>query len=349
MVRNPSQLLSASVFMGLLTGGGVVWGQVPPMVSSQPVTPKPPASQPATAPSTPASATARRVITAGFVRADPGSPWQAAVADSVHAEAENRGVTLKVLGAASQEGQVEALRALIAAKMDALILAPLAETGWDAVLREAKAAQIPVFLVGGGIRTTEGGAVKTVVMSDPLGQGRMVAGWLAEKTEGRCNFVELQGPAEAAMTIDRKRGLEQIIQDEFPNLVVLKSQSADGARAKGNEVMESFLKAEGKHIQAVFAHNDDMALGAVEALAAAGFKPGHDVLIISIDATKPALEAIVQGKLNASIECNPVLGPLVFDALITTVRGGKVPYKILVKDELFDATSAKDRLAARPY
>ncbi len=349
MVCAPVRVLPTLAVLIVLGALGSACGQVPPMVSSQPVTPKPPATQPATAPSTQATKPAQKLITAGFVPADAGKAWQAAVAESVRSEAEKRGVALKVSAAANQEDQVAALRALVAEKVDALILAPLAETGWEPVLREAKQARIPVFLVGGGIRAGEAGVVKTLVVSDFLEQGRMVARWLAARTGGQCNLVELQGPPDSAPAIDRKRGFEQVSHDEFPNLVILRSQPADGTRAKGKEVMATFLKAEGTNIQAVYAHNDDMAFGAIDALEAAGRKPGHDVLIISTEATKPALEAIVQGKLNASIESNTALGTLVFDALVTTVRGGKVPYKILVKDELFDETNTKDRIATRPY
>jgi simple sugar transport system substrate-binding protein len=132
-------------------------------------------------------------------------------------------------------------------------------------------------------------------------------------------------------------------------LKVIKSQSGDFTRAKGKEVMEAFLKAEGKNIKAVYAHNDDMALGAIQAIEEAGLKPGTDVIVVSIDGVKGAFEAMVAGKLNCSVECNPLLGPAAFDA-VEAIRSGKsVPKKTIVKDDLFDQSNAKDVIASRQY
>ncbi len=354
MVCSAARVLFPLLVFGVLGAGGAACGQVPPMVSSQPVVSKPPATQPvaqpATAPTTQATRPAQRVITCGFVRADAANPWDVAVANSVQAEAEKRGVTLKTsVACATQAEQIAALRAWLGQKPDALVLIPLVETGWDEVLREVKQMRIPLFVAGRNIRTSAAGAVKTVVTSDFLEQGRMVARYLAAKTGGVCRFAELQGPADAVPTVDRTRALGYIMEEELTNLVRVRIESTDGTRAKGRELMAGFLKAEREALQAVFAHSDELALGAAEAVDAAGLKPGRGVLIISTEGARAALEAVRQGRLSASIECNVDLGPLVFDALITTVRGGKVPHRILVKDELFDETVTPERIAARPY
>src|SRR5439155_8365551 len=130
---------------------------------------------------------------------------------------------------------------------------------------------------------------------------------------------------------------------------IIKSQSGDFNRAKGKEVMEAFLKAEGKNIQAVYAHNDDMALGAIQAIEAAGLKPGSDIVVVSIDGVKGAFEAMVAGKLNCTVECNPLLGPAAFDAVEAVLAGKPLPKKTIVKDRLFDQSIAKDAIATRQY
>ena len=130
---------------------------------------------------------------------------------------------------------------------------------------------------------------------------------------------------------------------------IVKSQSGDFTRAKGKEVMEAFLKAEGKNITAVYAHNDDMALGAIQAIEEAGLKPGQDIIIISIDAVRGAFEAMVAGKLNATVECNPLLGPAAFDAIKKLRADQSLPKTIVVHDELFDQAQAKDVIETRKY
>src|SRR4051812_829728 len=130
---------------------------------------------------------------------------------------------------------------------------------------------------------------------------------------------------------------------------IIKSQSGDFTRSKGKEVMEAFLKAEGKNINAVYAHNDDMALGAIQAIEEAGMKPGTDIIIVSIDGVKSAFEAIVAGKLNCTVECNPLLGPTVFETLDEVRASGKADKKIVMRDELYDETNAKLALPTRKY
>ncbi len=148
--------------------------------------------------------------------------------------------------------------------------------------------------------------------------------------------------------VDRKKGFEEVVAKNS-GLKVIKSQTGEFTRSKGKEVMEAFLKAEGKNINAVYAHNDDMALGAIQAIEEAGMKPGTDIIVVSIDGVKGAFEAMVAGKLNCTVECNPLLGPAAFDA-ITAVKSGKtVPKKTIVNDEVFEQSVAKDVIGSRKY
>jgi len=160
--------------------------------------------------------------------------------------------------------------------------------------------------------------------------------------------VELQGTTGSAPAIDRKKGFEEALK-KYPNMSIVKSQTADFARAKGKEVMEAFIKSDRANINAVYAHNDDMALGAIQALDEAGMNPGKDVIVVSIDAVKGAFEAMVAGKLNATVECNPMMGPILFDTIAKLRAGEKVAKYTQNKDQLFEQENAAQVISTREY
>lgn len=311
--------------------------------SRQESTNQPPASQPT---SKGGSGTA---LSVGFSQIGAESAWRTAETESIRGEADKRGINLKFSDAQQkQENQIKAVRAFIAQKVDAIILAPVVESGWEPVLKEARQAGIPVILVDRGVRVSDDSLYATLIASDFVEEGRMAARWLATKLGGNGNIVQLEGTPGAAPALDRKRGFEEVLATQ-PAMKVVKSQSGDFTRAKGKEVMEAFLKAEGKNIAAVYAHNDDMALGAIQAIEEAGLKPGQDIIIVSIDAVRGAFEAMVAGKLNATVECNPLLGPAAFDAIEKLRAGQSLPKTIVVRDELFDQAQAKDVVETRKY
>src|SRR3954467_1002983 len=292
---------------------------------------------------------AAKKLVVGFSQIGAESAWRTAETESIRNEAEKRGVDLKMSDAqGKQENQIRAIRTFIAQKVDAIILAPVIETGWEPVLREVKRAKIPVVLVDRGIKVSDESLYDTLIASDFVQEGRMAAEWLGKKLNGQGNIVELQGTTGAAPAIDRKKGFEEGIAKN-PGLKIIKSQSGDFTRAKGKEVMEAFLKAEGKNIQAVYAHNDDMALGAIQAIEEAGLKPGGDIIVVSIDGVKDAFVAMTQGKLNCSVECNPLLGPAAFDAVDAILLKKPLAKKTIVKDEVYDQSNAKDALPNRKY
>jgi galactofuranose transport system substrate-binding protein len=288
-------------------------------------------------------------LVVGFSQIGAESAWRTAETQSIASEAARRGITLKSADAQQkQENQIKALRSFLAQNVDAIILAPVVETGWEPVLREIKRARIPVVLVDRGIKVSDDSLFATLIASDFVEEGRMAGEWLANKLNGKGNIVELQGTTGAAPALDRKKGFQQAIA-KHPELKIIKSQSGDFTRSKGKEVMEAFLKAEGKRVNAVYAHNDDMALGAIQAIEEAGLKPGIDIIVVSIDGVKGAFEAMVAGKLNCSVECNPLLGPAAFDAVEALRAGKPVPKQTVVKDQLFDQSNAKDAIASRKY
>lgn len=295
-----------------------------------------------------APAAAKKLVI-GFSQVGAESAWRTAETKSIRGEAEKRGLDLKFADAQGKQAQqIQALTSFIAQKVDAIVLAPVVETGWETVLQQAKDANIPVILVDRGIKVSDDSLYTTLIASDFVEEGRMAAEWLAKKTGGKANIYELQGTTGAAPAIDRKKGFEEILQ-KYPDMKIIKSQSADFTRAKGKEVMEAFIKSDGKNIQAVYAHNDDMALGAIQALDEAGMNPGKDVSVISVDGVKGAFEAMVAGKLNATVECNPLMGPLVFDTINKVRAGEKVPKFIQNKDQLFEQTNAAQVIGTREY
>lgn len=295
------------------------------------------------------SPAAEKKLVVGFSQIGAESGWRTAETESIRSEAAKRGVDLRFSDAQQkQENQIKALRTFVAQRVNAIILAPVVETGWEPVLREVKRAKIPVILVDRGIKVSDESLYTTLIASDFVEEGRLAGDWLVKKLDGKGNIAELQGTPGAAPAIDRKKGFEQAIS-KHPGLKIIKSQSGDFTRAKGKEVMEAFLKAEGKNIQAVYAHNDDMALGAIQAIEEAGFKPGSDIIVVSIDGVKGAFEAMVAGKLNCTVECNPLLGPPAFDAVEAALGGKKLPKKTVVKDQVFDQSVAKDVIGQRKY
>lgn len=291
----------------------------------------------------------RKQLVVGFSQIGAESAWRTAETKSIKQEAAKRGIRLQFSDAQQkQENQIKAIKSFVAQKVDAIILAPVVETGWEPALQEAKLSKIPVILVDRGVDVADESLYTTLIASDFVEEGRMAARWLAKKTAGKCNIVELQGTPGAAPAIDRKKGFEEVIK-HYPGMKIIKSQTGDFTRSGGKQVMEAFIKAEGSRIQAVYAHNDDMALGAIQAMEAAGMKPGREVIVISIDGVRAAFEAMIAGKLNATVECNPLLGPAAFDAVEKAVKGEPLPKKTVVKDRLFEMENAAKDIKTREY
>lgn len=284
----------------------------------------------------------------GFSQLGAESGWRDAETDSVKAAAVEKGIDLKFSdGQQKQENQIKAIRAFIAQKVDGILLAPVVESGWDDVLQEAKDAKIPVVLLDRGIATKDDSLYVCKITSDFIWEGNAAGDWLAKKMKGKANIVELQGTPGASAAIERKRGFAMAI-DKYPGMKITKSQTGNFTRAGGKEVMEAFLKAD-KKINAVYAHNDDMALGAIQAIEEAGKKPGKDIIIISIDGVKAAFEAMVAGKLNCTVECNPLLGPIGFDTVIGAINGKTYDKWIVQKDGVYPMETAKKVLPTRKY
>ena len=288
-------------------------------------------------------------ITVGFAQTGAESAWRTANTESLKNEAEKRNITLKFSdGQGKQENQIRAVRSFIAQRVDAILIAPIVETGWEPVLREARRARIPVILMDRTVAVSDDSLYTAFVGSDFAEEGRMAADWLAKHTGGKGRILELQGTPGSAPANERRRAFAEAIE-KYPDLKVIDSQSGDFRRSGGKEVMEAFLKKHGRNFEIVYAHNDDMALGAVQAIEEAGLKPGTDITIVSIDAIKEAIQAVIDGKINCTVECNPLFGPKVYDLVEKILAGEKVPRVQYNKDELFDKTNAAAAIGSRQY
>jgi galactofuranose transport system substrate-binding protein len=284
----------------------------------------------------------------GFAQLGAESAWRVANTESITESADQLGIELKFYDAQQkQDNQIQAVRSLIVQKVDVIGISPIVETGWDTVFQEAKEAGIPIILVDRRANVPQDLYV-SYLGSDFLEEGRNAARTLAKIVNGQADIVELVGTIDSAPAVDRYQGFREVLKD-YPGMQIIDSQSGDFTRAKGKEVMELFLQRHGKGITALFAHNDDMALGAIQAIEEYGLRPGVDIKIVSVDAENAAFEAMIAGKLNATIECNPLLGPQFFDLVLKVVDGEPVPKRVFSLEGIFLPDNAKDILPTRKY
>lgn len=294
-------------------------------------------------------------IVMGFAQVGAESGWRTANTDSIKASAKSAGVELKFSDAQQkQENQIKAIRSYIQQKVDVIAFSPVVETGWDTVLQEAKRANIPVILTDRAVDTEDTSLYETFLGSDFVLEGEKAGEWLVENAadsdvdgDGDINVVQLEGTTGAAPAIDRAEGFAKAIGSDS-KIKVSASQTGDFTRDGGKQVMESFLNSE-KGIDVVFAHNDDMGLGAIEAIEAAGLVPGKDIKIITVDAVKDGMTALSEGKINFIVECNPLLGDQLMDLAEKVIAGEEVPERVVTEEGTFTQEQATAVLADRKY
>jgi ABC-type sugar transport system substrate-binding protein len=290
-------------------------------------------------------------IVMGFAQVGAESGWRTANTKSIQESATAAGITLKFADAqGKQENQIASIRSFIAQKVDVIAFSPVVETGWDAVLQEAKNAHIPVILTDRAVDSKDTSLYKTFLGSDFVKEGNEVGQWTLDTYKSATapvNIVEIEGTTGSAPANDRKKGFDSTIASN-PNLKIVASQTGEFTRAGGKEVMEAFLKAN-PHIDMLFAHNDDMGLGAIEAIQAAGLKPGIDIKIVTIDAVHDGMQALADGKINFIAECSPLLGPQLMDLAKKVVAGQAVDPRIVTVETTFTQDQAKAALPDRKY
>jgi ABC-type sugar transport system substrate-binding protein len=290
-------------------------------------------------------------ITLGFSQVGAESGWRTANTKSIQEAAAAAGIDLKFADAQQkQENQIKAIRSYIAQKVDVIAFSPVVETGWNAVLQEAKTANIPVILTDRAVDSPDTSLYKTFIGSDFIVEGEKAGDWLVKEYQGKpgpVNIVQLEGTTGSAPANDRKTGFESKIKAD-PKFKVIASQTGEFTRAKGKEVMEAFLKAN-PDIDVLYAHNDDMGLGAIEAIEAAGKKPGTDIKIITVDAVKDGMQALADGKINFIVECSPLLGPQLMELVKKVHAGEPVEQRVLTEETTFTQEQAKTALPDRKY
>lgn len=282
----------------------------------------------------------------GFSQMDNQGSWRIAETNSLKNEAAKRGTyTIVVTDAQDQTAkQVSDVEDLIARRVKALFIAPREYDGLEPAFEAAARAKIPVFLIDREAAGVPGKDYVAFLGSNFVEQGRRAAMWLGEKLGGKGGVVELTGSPGSSVAADRSRGFAEGMK-QFPGMKIVATQTAHFSRAAAQNVMGNLLQGIEGQVQGVYGHNDEMALGAIQSLYGAGLKPGKDVTLVSIDGSRAALTAIVNGELGASVESNPRFGPLAFDTLEGYLAGKPIPPKIILDDRLFDASNAAQFVA----
>ncbi|AWK89450.1 ABC transporter substrate-binding protein [Azospirillum thermophilum] len=282
----------------------------------------------------------------GFAQTESNNPWRIAQTESMKAEAAKRGWQLVYTDAAgSAAKQVADVDSMIAQGVDLIFLAPREEKPLVPAVMKAKRAGIPVILLD---RTVDESVAKagrdyvTFIGSDFVEEGRRAAQWLVKATNGNARIIQLEGTAGSSPANDRRKGFEEVIAKN-PGMKIVASQSGDFVRDKGRQVTETLLQAH-PDATAIYAHNDEMVIGAIAAVEAAGRTPGKDIRLVSIDGTRDALQAIIDGKLGATVECSPRFGPKAFDTALRYAKGEKIEPKIINEDQFFDASNAAAKI-----
>jgi simple sugar transport system substrate-binding protein len=288
----------------------------------------------------------------GFSPIASWGSWGGANADSVRQAAREVNMEVRLVDARySQEAQVESLRSFVRQRVDVIAFSPVVESGWEIVLREIRSAGIPVILMDRTIDVSDPSLYVSLVGSDFVEEGRRAGRWLIEHTRhepGEINILELRGTNGSAPANDRKLGFAQAIAGDGRYRIV-ESQSADFFRARAKILTSNALARAGDRVRVIFAHNDGMALGGIDAVEAAGLKPGVDVLVIAIEGSREGLEAIVAGKLNVSVEVNPLLGPQLIAVARDAASGQQVPRRVITPETVFTRENAATELPKRPY
>lgn len=282
----------------------------------------------------------------GFSQVETNNPWRIAQTESMKAEAAKLGYELVYTDAGGSEAkQIADVDSMIAQKVDLIFLAPRSEQALAEAVLKAKAACIPMIMLDRDVDhsiAAPGRDYITMIGSDFVKEGELTAEWLADAMNGEAIIIELEGTVGSSPAIDRKKGFDDKIA-EYPNMTIVASQTGDFARDKGRQVAETLLQAH-PEANAIYAHNDEMAMGAIAAIEAAGKVPGVDIMVVSIDGTRDAAQAIIDGKLGATCECSPKFGPKAFETMLGYADGMTYPEKIVNPDRFFDATNAAEYL-----
>ncbi|WP_204249275.1 ABC transporter substrate-binding protein [Paenibacillus tuaregi] len=293
-----------------------------------------------------------RPLVIGFSQVGSESAWRAANTKSIKEAAKHANVELLFEDAQQkQENQIQAIRSFISRKVDVIGFSPVVESGWDEILKEAKEAGIPVIITDRSVDVTDSSLYLTLIGSNFTEEGRKAGKYVLDKmrlVRGPIHIAEIQGTLNSAPAIDRKKGFEEMILRN-PEMNIVASDTGDFTRESGKAIMTRYLQKYGKDIQVLYSHNDDMAFGAIEAIEEAGLKPGEDIVIVSVDGGREAFQAMLLGKLNCTVECNPLLGPQLIQAAKEVMAGHTLPKRIVTRESVFTKGTAAREIENRKY
>ncbi len=294
----------------------------------------------------------KEIIDVGYSQLGSESAWRLANTRSIQEAAKDKGINLIYEDAnQSQENQIAAIKKFIAMKVDVIVISPVVDNGWEDILQEAKQAGIPVLLSDRKITVDDNSLYSTYIGADFIEEGRRAMRWIKEnvpKNEELINILEIQGTLEASPTVERKQGFEEIM-NHYSEYHIKYSESGNYTYAGGKAVIQKYMDNHEWDIDVIYAHNDDMALGAISALESYGIKPGKDVKIVSVDGTKKAFEAMISGKLNCVVECSPLLGPQLMKAIQDLMNGKELPLRIITDEKVYTQDEAKEVKNSRKY
>jgi ribose transport system substrate-binding protein len=294
--------------------------------------------------------------TVGFSQVGSNNPWRIAETESMQQTfQEELGWTLITTDANEDTAkQLADIDSIIAQQPDIMIFPPRESQALAPKVVEIFEAGIPVILIDRDVDheiARPGEHYITFIGSDFVQQGMQAAQWLAEATGGNAQIIQLEGTTGSDPAIDRKKGFEDFIAGTFrgtptaegamTGMQIIASQDGDFQRDPGRELMETLLQSN-PEVNAVYAHNDEMAIGAITAIEAAGLVPGEDIILVSIDGSNVALDAIVDGKLGASVESSPFFGPISHEIMMQYIAGEDIPDWVVVEDRFFDESNAAE-------
>jgi len=293
-------------------------------------------------------------IKVGYSQVGQESNWRLANTKSIEESAKEFNIDLHMeIADQSQEKQFEAIRSFIKEGVDVIVVSPVVETGWDEVLREAKAAGIPVIMSDRNVvvENREENLTTTYLGADFVEEGRRAMRWIRDNVSadnGNLKIMEIMGNIGASPTEERDQGFKEILE-ENPGYEIAYSDYGDFTFEGGRKVVSEYLAQHEWDIDIIFSQNDDMALGAIEELKAHGIKPDEDVKIISVDATTEAFEAMVRGELSCAVECNPIIGPQLMKAIRDLCSGKQMPFRIITDEKVYDQAVADEYIRKRLY
>lgn len=296
---------------------------------------------------------ADKPVVLGFSQLGSESTWREANTASIREAAGEAGITLLLKNAEQdQQKQFEAIRSFIRSGVDVIAIAPVVQTGWEPILLEIKQAGIPVIILDRSVNVPDSSLYVTFIGSDFYEEGVKAAKYVRDKMRHHSEVIriaELQGTVGSTPSIDRGRGFRKMLAGQ-PNLRITLSATADFTRSGGHEVMKIFLQQPKEQWpQVLYSHNDDMAIGAVEAIKEAGLVPGEDIIIVSVDGTRRAFEQMVAGSINAVVECNPLLGPLLMQAVKEVMAGRTLPKRMVTPEDIYTRELAAIEINNRKY